>query len=248
MIAETLDIRSDDIVIEIGPGHGELTRVLRTMNSEVEIIAVEKDLSLAERLKKDLKDNGVEISEGDALTLLPTLISKLKFRDRNYKIVGNIPYYITGHLFRIIGELDHKPTRSVFTVQNEVALRACAIPPRMNRLAASVQFWADIKIVKMLDKNDFTPPPKVASAIILLETRPAVTESIAYNAAVHALFAQPRKTIVNNLLAGTEQERKVLVSGLSGLGITENERPQALDIDHISLIAKMFFQNHHLGT
>ena len=87
----------------------------------------------------------------------------------DYKIAGNIPYYITGHLFRIIGDFKHGPKQCSFTIQKEVAERICAAPPRINRLAASVQFWASAKIIKMLSPSDFSPSPEVFSAIIVLK-------------------------------------------------------------------------------
>ena len=245
LIATTLHPAANEVLIEIGPGHGELTRVLRSANAQVKIVAREKDTVLAKRLEKDFEDDGgIKILEGDVLASLPVLTLKPEFRDRNYKIVGNIPYYITGHLFRIVGELENKPTRCVFTVQKEVALRVCAMPPHMNRLAASIQSWADVKIIKTLDQNDFSPPPKVVSAIVLLELKPTVIKNVIYDAAIHALFAQPRKTIINNLLASTKQDRKVLLTRLSALGIAGNDRPQVLSVDRISSIAKIFFSNH----
>jgi 16S rRNA (adenine1518-N6/adenine1519-N6)-dimethyltransferase len=241
-IAESLEMAVGDLVIEIGPGHGELTHALRTANATATIVAIEKDHALADKLKKDFEgDRSIEIMDGDALLLLPTLILQPEFADRNYKIVGNIPYYITGHLFRTIGELGHKPTRCVFTTQKEVAVRACAVPPHMNRLAASIQFWASAKIIKMLDRSDFSPPPKVSSAIMLLIAESTAAMSPSYDSAIHALFAQPRKTIMNNLAASTGKERSVLARQLSILGIAENDRPQNLSISNITALAKEFF-------
>ncbi len=241
-IAESLEMAVGDLVIEIGPGHGELTHALRTANATATIVAIEKDHALAEKLRKDFgNDRSVEIMEGDALLLLPTLILRPEFSDRNYKIVGNIPYYITGHLFRTIGELGHKPTRCVFTIQKEVAVRACAVPPNMNRLAASIQFWASTRIIKTLDRSDFSPPPKVFSAIMLLETENTAAIDPCYDSAIHALFAQPRKTVINNLVASTGKERSVLARRLSLLGIAENDRPQNLSIKDITALAKEFF-------
>ena len=87
------------------------------------------------------------------------------------KIVGNIPYYITGKLLRIISELEHKPERTVLLIQKEVALRICATPPDMNRLAASVQFWADAEIIAHVPRNDFSPAPEVDSAVVVLNAK-----------------------------------------------------------------------------
>jgi len=123
----------------------------------------------------------------------------------------------------------------------------CAAPPRMNRLAASVQFWANVKIVKILPASDFNPPPKVSSAIIDLElSKPANLDLESYYAAVRALFAQPRKTLVNNLVAATKQKGEIVAEKLSAIGIIPNHRPQNLSVDEIIAVAKAFFASRGL--
>jgi 16S rRNA (adenine1518-N6/adenine1519-N6)-dimethyltransferase len=240
-IAEMLEPMPGETVIEIGPGHGELTEFLRTANSEQRIVLIEKDEKLCGSLKEKFRGDGhVTIVEGDALKLLPVLIKDLRLEIQGYKIVGNIPYYITGHLFRVLSELGHKPVRCVFTMQKEVALRMCAVPPRMNRLAASVQFWADAQVIQTLPANDFQPAPKVASAIVLIKTIKAPAPSADYYAAVRALFAQPRKTILNNLMAGTGEKKEVIVKKLSTIHVPSDDRPQNLNVKDIAAIAEMF--------
>ena len=121
-IVRALDLRADDSVIEIGPGHGELTNELRIKNYELKIIAIEKDEELVRYLQeKFAQDKNIEIIEGDILKILPEFAKSRKLKAKSYKIVGNIPYYITGHLLRIIGELKNKPSLVVLTVQKEVA-------------------------------------------------------------------------------------------------------------------------------
>ena len=183
-IIEALDLKSGDVVVEIGPGKGALTIPLceNCQKLGCKIIAVEKDKDLADDLKNKIYDLGldknIEIIEGDALKTLPRLIHNSELRIKNYKIVGNIPYYITGYLLRILGELENKPSLIVLTIQKEVAQRVCAKPRTrrrqgyggqgMNLLAASVQFWAEPKIIGSVSKKDFWPIPKVDSAIIKL--------------------------------------------------------------------------------
>ncbi|MEK7542890.1 MAG: rRNA adenine dimethyltransferase family protein, partial [Patescibacteria group bacterium] len=176
ILADSLNLKSGDLVIEIGPGHGELTEVLRMMNylptgdvpkgHELRIMGIEKDTELAMELKKKFQKNkNIEIICGDILKILPTI-------PHPYKLAGNIPYYITGHLLRIISELKEKPDIAVLTIQKEVAERICAVPPSMNLLAASVQVWARSKIIRTVSKNEFSPRPKVDSAVIKLITLP----------------------------------------------------------------------------
>src|SRR3990167_3831319 len=182
-IAGFLDLKEGDAVVEIGPGHGELTEQilnneLRIKNTEIKIIAIEKDEQLAESLRKKFEARGnVEIICGDALKLLPSIIHNSLFIIHGYKLAGNIPYNITGKLLRTISELPEKPKISVFTIQKEVAERLVAKPrgmnpvrsrPRqqasatgtsgrpasngMNRLAASVQFWAEPEIALIIPR------------------------------------------------------------------------------------------------
>jgi 16S rRNA (adenine1518-N6/adenine1519-N6)-dimethyltransferase len=209
-IAESLEVSADETIIEIGPGHGELTDFLITTPA-IKIIAIEKDENLYDAfLKAFQKDGRVTAARGDALKILPVVTQNSELKNQHYKIAGNIPYYITGHLFRILSELENKPERCLFTIQKEVAERICSVPPRMNRLSASVQFWANAKMIKSLPASDFNPPPKVASAIISLETKPGVNfDATSYYAAIRSIFAQPRKTLLNNLAKATGQKGKV---------------------------------------
>ena len=252
-IVEALDLKSGDTVIEIGPGRGELTINLKshlpTGGSNLKIIAIEKDENLAELLKEKFsQDKNVEIIHGDALKLLSQLINSiLRMSDvRRLKILGNIPYYITGKLLRIIGELEKKPKLIVLTIQKEVAERICVCPPKMNLLAASVQFWAEPEIVGYVSRKDFEPPPEVDSAIIKLSPRIgadlARTNVENYYRLVKILFKQPRKTILNNLkpMAG---DLKSLIEKLELLGVDSNARPQDLSVENIKKLAESLEKN-----
>lgn len=237
-IIGALHITAGDTIIEIGPGHGELTEHLLASPAE-KIIAIEKDPVLAKILESRIENHAlgkkVTIILGDALTELPILNSKCIVR--NSKLVGNIPYYITGYLFRIIGELAYKPSRAVFIIQKEVAERLCAVPPRMNRLAASVQIWARPKIIMTLSPDNFDPPPKVNSAIISMDIRKHVLGIRAldtYYRMVNILFRQPRKTIINNLsfsLPTLPKDR--LRRALTHIPIAFTARPQHLSVKKI---------------
>ncbi|HVO28941.1 MAG TPA: 16S rRNA (adenine(1518)-N(6)/adenine(1519)-N(6))-dimethyltransferase RsmA [Candidatus Paceibacterota bacterium] len=240
-IVAAVGARPGDTIIEIGPGHGELTRPLAATGARV--IAIEKDGALAEQLDKTGIPN-LEVIAGDVLTMLPALAAD------GGKLVGNLPYYLTGHLLRLISELETKPARCVFMVQKEVALRMTAAPPHMNRLAASVQFWAEPDIVANLPKSDFSPQPKVDSTVVQLEAKPAISDAAAptsaqYYAAVRILFSQPRKTLLNNLTAGrprsAEFPKDDISKILEALGANPQLRPQNLTVGQIGAIAKAFF-------
>lgn len=243
--ADILEIGQDETVVEIGPGHGELTKYLLQKNPR-RIIALEKDPKLAESLHKNLglgeNDPRLEVVTGDALELLPKLLKKRGLGEK-YKIAGNIPYYITGYLLRIISELEPKPRLVALVIQKEVAERLSALPPRMNLLSASIRFWAEPKIIKMISAKSFSPPPKVDSALVLLKTidkKPDLDPAIYYSF-IRKLFKQPRKTIFNNLTTGEAVEERARIKKiLEGARLNQKSRPQALDIQKILELTSVF--------
>lgn len=244
-----------DEVIEIGPGHGELSDALTEACAAAgaRLTLIERDPALAEGLRTRFGGRAgmMEIKEGDALKLFPVIYAEAAARadgaGGEVKMAGNLPYYITGHLLREIGEMPQPPARAVFMIQQEVAERITAIPPHMNRLAASVQFWAQPSIIAHVSRKDFSPPPEVESAVIVLETvarknagsGPAKDH---YYAAVRAAFAQPRKTLINNLSAGRPDLAKNAVAGtIKVIGLPADARPQDLSIDDIRRISEALF-------
>jgi 16S rRNA (adenine1518-N6/adenine1519-N6)-dimethyltransferase len=234
-IAATLGIVKDDIVIEIGPGHGELTQYLFAAQPE-RLIVIEKDKDMADKLENGFGKSGIEIVQDDILKVLPDTVSRLD--RKHYKLIGNIPYYITGYLLRTLGELEPKPELIVLTIQKEVAGRVCAAPPKMNLLAASVQFWAEPKIEFIIKSGAFSPPPEVDGAVLIL--KPGVMEGVdpkKYYKLIKTLFKQPRKTILNNLEAGCGITRIEIIEKLKNLGIDPTYRPQNLRIDEIKSLS-----------
>ncbi len=195
-IAKALEIKDGETIVEIGPGHGELTEILATETDD-KIIAIEKDGELAGFLRRKFSDNDkIEIINGDALKVLPQIPKSYILNSKSYKVVGNIPYYITGYLLRILSELENKPSLAVLTIQKEVAERLVAKPPRMNLLAAAVQFWSEPEIIGELPKEDFRPMPKVNSATIKLKPKkssPPANQKKYYRL-IKIIFKQPRKT------------------------------------------------------
>ncbi len=230
-IAQSLEIKKNDLILEIGAGHGELTlEILKLAPASAKIIAIEKDKKLFEFLNKKFKNyKNLKIILGDALKI----INKLNFlKTQNFKIAGNIPYYISGKLFRLISELDKKPEICVFTLQKEVGERICALPRNMNKIGAIIQSWAITKVIENIPKKFFTPPPKVDSVIIILKKIKKPITSQNYCKMVNILFKQPRKTILNNLLAKFEN-KELILKILSELNISPNLRPQNLSINQI---------------
>lgn len=233
------------VIIEIGPGHGELTTHLKNQISNLKnntrIVAIERDTKLAEKLKERLKNTkDIEIIDGDVLKILPEIVGSLK---KPYAIAGNIPYYITGHLLRVIGEMKNKPEAVILVIQKEVAERIAAKSPKMNLLAACTQVWAEPKIIRKIPKKDFSPPPEVDSALIVLETKKGRVADRFY-AAAKILFSHPRKTVLNNMSGALP--KKNAESILGSAGIESNARPQNLSIENITSIAEMMYNDGNL--
>ena len=138
------ELSDKDTVYEIGPGLGTLTKELAQNTSKV--IAIEKDPAMVKILKETTKDLlNIEIIQADAL--------KVALPQDRYKVVANLPYYLTSPAIRMFLEAQNKPELMVFMVQKEIAQRICAKPPNMSILAVSVQFYAKVKIVSIVYKT-----------------------------------------------------------------------------------------------
>ena len=247
-IAGFLEHSPAKTVIEIGPGHGELTRSLLALPTPRSLILIEKDTELASALPssfpKEFGEGILRVEEGDVRTELSRIVASL--RGKEYAVTGNIPYYLTSFLFRIVGSLAPKPERCIFTIQREVAERVAAKPPHMNLLAASVQSWADASVVASVPKHDFSPPPKVDSATVLLVTHPedAAFDADAYFATVRALFKQPRKTIINNMNAFADERgiaKNTMKEILASCGIPSDNRAQTLSVQSIKRLSSLLY-------
>lgn len=248
-IVAALEPVAGDTILEVGPGHGELTQAIvaaiQNGNLEnVKVIAVERDPALAAEVRQRFKGYSfVEVIEADILNFLADPTTQKFFKD-GCKMVGNLPYYLTGHLLRIVSELEQKPALSIFMVQKEVAERLAAKPPRMNRLAASVQFWAEPKVLFFVSKDEFDPPPEVDSAVVVLRPWPKdaarTKNSAAFYKTVRNVFSQPRKTVLNNVLGkGADSKRKEEVLEIfKNLSIRPDSRPQDLDMADILKLSK----------
>jgi 16S rRNA (adenine1518-N6/adenine1519-N6)-dimethyltransferase len=196
-IIEAADLSESDIILEVGPGIGTLTQELATKVKKV--IAIEKDKTMVEILSAEGGPasgwKNVEIIHGDILK-----IEKLE-KFKNYKVVANIPYYLTSPLIRKFLESENQPKEIILMVQKEVAQRICAKPPHMSLLSVSVQFYAKAKIISYVSKNCFWPSPKIDSAIIKIKPKEneEKIDSDLFFKIVKAGFSQPRKQLVNNL-------------------------------------------------
>jgi len=227
-VIDAADLKKDDLVLEIGPGLGVLTIELAKRAKKV--VAVEKDQKIAEILKETLKGlDNIEIIKADIL--------KLDLDLSDYKIVANIPFYLTSFLIRRLLESEKRPKEIILIIQKEVAQRICAKPPKMNLLAVSVQFFADPMIVSYLSKKSFWPQPDVDGAIIKIKPKTKTTESTdLFFKVVKAGFSQPRKQLINNLSKGLKLEREKVKEWLLKNKIQPEQRAESLTLkDWINL-------------
>jgi len=205
-IIESANLKPDDIILEVGPGLGILTIELAKRVKKV--IAIEKDAILCQTLTKILEDekiSNVELINEDILKVSPPEADQSL--TGNYKIVANIPYYLTSPLIRKFLEINPpaggKPNEIILMVQKEVAERIIAQPPHINLLAISVQFYAKPEIISMVSKNSFSPVPKVDSAIIKIIPHVGHTMSYINTKEFFELvkigFSSKRKMLINNL-------------------------------------------------
>ncbi|MBI4359372.1 MAG: ribosomal RNA small subunit methyltransferase A [Candidatus Nealsonbacteria bacterium] len=230
------EINSQDLVLEIGPGLGSLTQALAQKARRV--VAIEKDGRLIPILSETLQGLGnVEIILGDALKLN---WSPSMSRGQRYKLVANLPYYITQPIIRRFLEAENPPELMVLLLQKEVAQRICARPGEMSLLAASVQFYAEAKIVDYVSKRVFWPKPKVDGAIIKIIARcpkPKADGEIFFKI-VRAGFSQPRKQLLSNLSRKLDLPRGTVEAWLAENRISARQRPADLSLSDWLALAK----------
>lgn len=243
-IIDASEINEEDIILEIGPGTGNLTEKLsetlrQSSGQEAgRVIAIEKDRRLITELQEKFKTTNVELIEGDVLNLK---IENLNLKDEEYKIVANIPYYITSHLIKIIFEKWPRPKLIVLTIQKEVARRIMAKPPRMNLLALSVQFFSNPKIIGYVSKGSFRPIPKVDSAIIRLipkSEKPKNEQKDLFFKLTRAGFSEKRKLLITNIAREFVMMKEDLFKAFDKIGIQQNARAENLSLNQWVELAK----------
>ncbi len=216
-----------DVILEIGPGFGVLTVELAKRAKKV--VAVEKDKTLCRALKDILrlkKINNVEIINGDILKIFN------EFSMSNYKIVANLPYYITSPVIRKFLETENRPELMVLMVQKEVAQRICS-KNKMSLLAVAVQFYAQPEIVAFVPKNRFYPQPKVDSAIIKIIPKKNLPEinTAKFFALVKVGFSAKRKFLINNLKKFLKVQGSEIEEMFNKIKINPKSRAEELKID-----------------
>lgn len=227
-IVETAQLPPDALVVEIGPGLGILTEELARWARSV--IAVELDARLAEQLAERFHGTNVRIVHGDALEVdLAALTGQCP-----YFVVANLPYNVATPILERLLTSDHPPERLVVMVQREVAERMAARPPAMSYLGVLVQFFALPRVAFRIGPGAFTPPPKVESAVVVLDRRtPPLPKHHwdSFFALVRAGFAQRRKMLLNALATATGMDKEMLRALLQRAGIEPSRRAETLTVE-----------------
>jgi 16S rRNA (adenine1518-N6/adenine1519-N6)-dimethyltransferase len=216
------------------------------------VVAVELDDRLIDLLRKEFANQPhVSIVHGDILELDPVQLvdDRRQMADdgradnpksniqnlKSYKVVANLPYYITSAVLRHVLEASIRPSLAILMVQKEVAERICATPGELSLLAVSVQFYAEPRIVCHVPASAFNPRPKVDSAVLRLDIRPQpAVSSIAredFFRVVRAGFSQKRKQLLNTLSAGLRLPKPQAAAALNAAGIDPKRRAETLSLD-----------------
>lgn len=225
-MCESVSLGLDDTVLEIGPGPGALTKKLVVQAKEV--IAVEFDHDLAQKLPSRVPEPNLTVIEQDILRFDLTKLPP------NYKVAANIPYYLTSNLLRVLCESPNHFSQAALLVQKEVAERVCAQPGDMSLLSVSVQFYCDAQLGRVVSARLFTPPPKVDSQILLLTYRQNPLfldlDKKLFFRIVKAGFSQRRKTLLNSLSGGLQLPKEQTKQMLGQAKIAPTTRAQDLSL------------------
>ncbi|MFA5961425.1 MAG: 16S rRNA (adenine(1518)-N(6)/adenine(1519)-N(6))-dimethyltransferase RsmA [Parcubacteria group bacterium] len=266
-IIKSANLTADDLVIEVGPGEGALSTELARRVGK--LIMVEKDSHLAENTARNFQfsifnfqsisndlilnfKNKSSLIVGDILEInLPEMLKQNNFT--NYKVVANIPYYITSPIIRLFLETAYPPKEMLLMVQKEVAERICAKAGKMSILALSVQYYTDAELLFAVPKTAFFPVPEVDSAVIRLTRikKPSYAKAPTGEARnkeeikkffriVKAGFSAKRKTLANNLSASLKLEKALVEEKLKSLRILPSQRAQELSLENWKKLSNLF--------
>jgi 16S rRNA (adenine1518-N6/adenine1519-N6)-dimethyltransferase len=227
-MADLAQVGAKDFVLEVGPGLGTLTEVLLQRGANV--VAVEYDQELYELIKKELKNaEQLEVVHQDILRF------DLAQLPPGYKVVANIPYYLTSKLVRVLSESDNPPQSVTLLIQKEVAERLAAGPGEMSLLSVTAQMYFESRLGPVVPAGLFTPPPKVDSQIIHLNRRQqplfGSADSKSLFRLVKAGFSNRRKTLLNSLSGGLQLPKEETKALLEKADINPQNRAQDLSLE-----------------
>ncbi len=226
-VADAADITPQDVVFEIGPGLGNLTELI-TLSAK-KVFAVEFDEQLADELPNRVAADNLEAISADIMKF------DLRVLPAGYKVVANIPYYLTSNLLRLLCESPNPPVQMSLLVQKEVAERVAAEPGDMSILAVSVQFYYQAELGNVVTADMFVPPPKVDSQILKLVRHPQPlfpdVDVPNFFRVVKAGFSNRRKTLLNSLSGGLAMDKTEVKGAIESAGLNPEARAQTLSLE-----------------
>ena len=239
-IAAAAELTPADTVIEVGPGLGVLTETLAAQAGKV--IAVELDNNMAAILKTHFSGSDkVTVINEDILKINP---AEILARQTEYKVVANLPYYITSAVIRHFLEAPAKPVVMVLMVQKEVAQQITARPGEMSLLSVSVQLYGKPTLMSKVGAGCFYPAPNVDSAILKIDVYPkpivATVDITGFFDIVRAGFSANRKQLPNSLANGLKLPKADIIPLLEQAGIDPKRRAETLTIEEWGTLFKVF--------
>jgi 16S rRNA (adenine1518-N6/adenine1519-N6)-dimethyltransferase len=241
-MCDAANLQVSDIVLEIGPGTGVLTKEILARGAKV--VAIEADgraiSTLEENFSEEIARGDLTLHHHDARSLDPT---QFNLEKQGYKVVSNIPYYLSGHLFRSLLDTECQPSSLVFLVQKEVAERI-ARDKKESLLSVSVKVFGDPTYICTVKRGHFTPPPQVDSAIVAINNiNRSNFQNVSPENFFHLLklgFGQKRKQLLGNLSA--QFPREELADMFTGLDIKADARAEDI------LVATWVKLAHRIST
>jgi len=230
-MADSVPVKANEAILEIGPGIGNLTQ--RLIEKGPFVLSVEKDrqfVPLLGKLKRAHKNFQYVLAD-----ILGFNFSEVFDHYPAYHVVANIPYYITGKIIQVLIAAPKRPKTITLLVQKEVARNIAAKPGSLNLLAISVQLYGDAKILFQVPARDFYPMPKVDSTAvqISLHQKPKypITDEKAFFRLLRACFSGKRKQIHNTLVNNFGLKKEAALEALSACGVDSKARPQELSVE-----------------
>ena len=230
-IADLSAPQDEELIVEIGSGVGNLTKEL--LDRGANLLAVEKDESLANLLEEEFKNKKIKILNDSILNLKEENISS------PYKVVGNIPYYLTGKILQKFLFSNNPPSVIILTDQKEVGERIVAHTPRASFISMMLASLAKVSIKKNISSNSFWPEPKVDSVVLLIEMNLQKKINGELIKLLRAGFKQPRKTLQNNLKNYRAVDKQVLSEIFKDLKLTEKSRAHELSLGQWEHLLKL---------
>lgn len=230
------DVGTKDNILEIGPGLGSLTRLLTAEAAQV--TAVEFDKILANNLARHVPATNLRVIQSDILKF------DLTTMPADYKVVANIPYYLTSKLVRVLSESINQPSQVALLVQKEVAERLAAGPGNLSILGVTAQYYWEISLGEIVGAELFTPPPKVDSQIVIFKRRAeplfAGIDTRLFFRIVKAGFGARRKTLLNSLGGGLHLDKSQTKKLLDQAHIEPQLRAQNLTMNQWHILYDVY--------